>query len=539
MLTQKGKNILAKYLVSQAPGYAGYIAIGSGANPLSTMTFYVNSASLVSNVATFRTNAAHTLKVGDEIFIDGVDNVFDRAYTIVTVPNTTAFTTALPNSLTDPITSATVTPVANGTVTRNYTNKLSLDFEMFRIPIVSRAVINDGTTKIVFSGELPNLEQYGMTEIGIFPSASNPIAATIDSRTLFNFSDVENWEYHADVTEKATSKVDGAGNSTTGDLTIATDIDFALINSYDPIFDTANRIATKEQPRFESKTLLLRGNTAAIDKKTGAATDVWSIYSNSELPQNQSHIHHTDSTFSFDRNSADDQLKLAFSVITDTASTTYNAELTDLDILVQFADSEIMGTGEYANMQISYNRTALTSGNSNTRYYVATKSLSELKTSSNFQWSSVNTVKVFVSAYRGNAGTSIASSSITSNVATVVTSGLHQLAQNDRIVIRGRSGYNGVYQVASIVNTTAFTYSITAANNSNASAGGTVSELLPNYWVALDGLRFENISSMTANPLYGLSGYSLLADTDNPIIKQRNTTNLIEFKFSLDTGGES
>jgi hypothetical protein len=544
MLTTKGKNVLAKYLVNQAPGYAGYIAVGCGANPLSTMTFYVDSATLGSNVATFRTNAAHTFKVGDKVFIDGVDNVFDRSYTIVTVPNTTAFTTALPNILTDPITSAGVNTTAKGTATYNYVDKTSLNFEMFRVPIVSRGIVNeDSLTKVVFTAELPNLEQYGMTEIGIYPSGSNPTASTIDSRVLFNFSDTENWEYHSDVVEKPVSYIDGAGHANAA-IKISTSDNFVLVTSFDPIFSNYDRMVSKEQPRFESKTLLLRGNTSMINRESA----IWSVYSNLDLPENQSHIHHTNSTFSFDKNSADDQLKLAFSVISTTPSTTYDAELTNLDILVQFADSEILGTGEYANMQIEYDRGDLTSNNSNTRYYVETQSLSQLKTSPNFQWSSVNTVKVFVSAYKGNVGTNISASILTSSVATITTSTNHELAQNDIIVVRGRSGYDGLCQVASIVNTTAFTYSIIAGNiSSNTTDGGTIRKPLSNYWVALDGLRFENISSAAANPLYGLTGYSLLAETavasngasitNYPVIKQRNTNNLIEFKFAVDAGG--
>lgn len=36
MITNIGKNILAKYLIGQAPAYASYIAIGCGAQPLAT-----------------------------------------------------------------------------------------------------------------------------------------------------------------------------------------------------------------------------------------------------------------------------------------------------------------------------------------------------------------------------------------------------------------------------------------------------------------------------------------------------------------------
>jgi hypothetical protein len=538
MLTTKGKNILAKYLVNQAPGYAGYIAIGSGANPLSTMTYYVNSASVSAPIATFRTNSTHTFKAGDKVFINGVDNAYDGSYTIETVPNTTAFTVNGFSATT------TVTPVSNGTVTYNYVDKTSLDFEMFRVPIVSRGIIVENSlTKVVFTAELPNLEQYGMTEIGIYPSGSNPTASTIDSRVLFNFSDTENWEYHSDLVEKQVSYVDGAGYTANGIMNISTNDNFVLINSYDPIFDSYYRMTSKEQPRFESKTLMLRGNTSAIN----TSSTIYSIYENSSFPENQSHIHHTNLSFSLDKNSADDILKLAFSVVTESTSDTQYSQIGGLNIIVQFADSETLGVSEYANMQFSLNSTDLKANNANVQYYVLQKSLSELKTTANFQWSSVNTVKIFASAF-ANVGTNVSASVLTDDVATITTSTNHGLVPGDAIVITDRAGYNGLYQVATNVNATAFTYSIVGANiASNTTDGGIVTELLGNHWIALDGLRFENISSATANPLYGLTGYSLLAETsvssngasitDYPVIKQRNTNNLVEFKFAIDTGG--
>lgn len=52
------------------------------------------------------------------------------------------------------------------------------------------------------------------------------------------------------------------------------------------------------------------------------------------------------------------------------------------------------------------------------------------------------------------------------------------------------------------------------------------------YYVALDAMRLENIS--TINPLYGLTGYSVVKNTDaETIIKSPNTSNYIEFRFSI------
>jgi hypothetical protein len=54
-----------------------------------------------------------------------------------------------------------------------------------------------------------------------------------------------------------------------------------------------------------------------------------------------------------------------------------------------------------------------------------------------------------------------------------------------------------------------------------------------NFYVSLDALRLENVS--TVNPLYGLTGYSIIKNTDGlPIIKAPNTENYIEFRFAMD-----
>lgn len=51
------------------------------------------------------------------------------------------------------------------------------------------------------------------------------------------------------------------------------------------------------------------------------------------------------------------------------------------------------------------------------------------------------------------------------------------------------------------------------------------------YYVALDGLRIDNIT--TINPLYKMVGYSIVKIDGNPITKFQNTNNYIEFRLSL------
>ena len=53
------------------------------------------------------------------------------------------------------------------------------------------------------------------------------------------------------------------------------------------------------------------------------------------------------------------------------------------------------------------------------------------------------------------------------------------------------------------------------------------------FYVGLDAVRFENVS--TTNPIYGLTGYTVLKNTNaETIIKAANTTNYIEFRFAMD-----
>jgi hypothetical protein len=52
------------------------------------------------------------------------------------------------------------------------------------------------------------------------------------------------------------------------------------------------------------------------------------------------------------------------------------------------------------------------------------------------------------------------------------------------------------------------------------------------FYIALDGMRLENVE--TENPLYGMTGYTVVKSEDSlPIIKYANTANLIEFRFGL------
>jgi hypothetical protein len=66
-----------------------------------------------------------------------------------------------------------------------------------------------------------------------------------------------------------------------------------------------------------------------------------------------------------------------------------------------------------------------------------------------------------------------------------------------------------------------------------ASAKDADSDVTDLFYICLDALRLEN--TQTINPLYGLSGYSVIkTDSGTTVKKLENTTNYIEFRFGVD-----
>lgn len=80
---------------------------------------------------------------------------------------------------------------------------------------------------------------------------------------------------------------------------------------------------------------------------------------------------------------------------------------------------------------------------------------------------------------------------------------------------------------------------ITGIKVSSVIGGAQGTSVPSDFYIALDGLRIDNISS--GNSLYGLVGYSPIRNytqsgstyTPKPIVKDQNTSNLIEFRFNI------
>ncbi len=406
--------------------------------------------------------------------------------------------------------------------------KSTLDFEMFRIPITSRGFVNeDGVSKIVFTAELPTEERYEISEIGIYSAGANPSAASFDSRILLGFTQTENWLLQTNTTTPLPFISDSLDTGGTANQINVTNIAFQA-NSDNAIFSKTGRSEKYERGRYYNNMVILRGDLSGIFMKNDG---------NFEVSSNSNHIHLGGIKIDLTQNSPLDELRLAFSVLCKNVDVYPES----VNVMLEFRES-LTGT-EYARFQ-----TKLTNGVdgvdfSTNRYFVVTKKLQDLATTSGFSWNKVNYVKIYTSTTEKKF---IATKERTNNIVTISTSTAHGLVAGDIVQVYDSTQptISGIFTVATAT-TSSFTYTAPGTNipqvgysppYSNNQIVQVVSE---NAYVALDGLRMENVN--TQNPLYGLVGYSLIKNTtvQNPsigstITKSPNSNNYIEFRFTLD-----
>ena len=539
MITDKGKDILAKYLISQAPSYASYIAIGCGAKPLSTSAFL-----------------------------------------------------------------------------ENYSEKQALDFEMFRIPIVSRGYIEeDGVSKVVFIGELPSEERYEITEIGIFSAGSNVNAGSSDSKILFSFSSAEAWKFH-DTKAPTTSDLVFVESRLNSVNTASIDSEYDSIaftaSSTNGVFDTDERLSLQERPRLLDSSIFISGNTSQIFESSNDPNDL------EANPSLDNHIDYTDNVdlTSLSQNSSNDKIKTAFSIIGKESSTS-PVSPDRVKIIIEFLSRE--GTDAMvARIPISYSATdPLVNFNTN-RYLIHEIGLESLKgRGSGFSWEAVTQARIYASAekkYNILPGTEYSITAVAqtdTDTKLEFTSADHGLIVGSKVQFSGVSGITTVREVTDITTntfkilgttlptltsakvktvvgvvldttTTPSRLQFKTTNNHGFAVGSTVTlsgvtgidsgtilevtEEIPavgetpltpatfkiegsslptltdatasaptsNYLIALDGIRLENVS--TPNSLYGLTAYSPIVNNSRPIVKTANSSNVVEFRFAMSVG---
>jgi hypothetical protein len=403
----------------------------------------------------------------------------------------------------------------------DYSEKTSLDFEMFRVPISSKGFVDDnGITKIVLTAELPTEERYEITEVGIYSAGSNPSAASIDSRTIFGFTVAENWQKISGATATSIPQVTDRLDSGQDGIITTTESIFQA-NADNLVFTNSQRVNKFESGRYYNNMVFLRGDTSIF----GYNNDTLEIQDEPE------YIQITGIRADFSRNSPTDELRLAFSIVYDSPGL---GEPKLTRVLLELSDGGTESARFFAEIDSDNYDIA------NDRYFVDVKQLQELYKTSNFAWTSVNSAKIYACVLDV---VEIEEREILSNVVTITTWNNHGLQTGDLVRIVDTnldfSEINGIREVTVPEgDTDTFTFSLTAddqelTGTTELSMEAYIEKVNPEYYVALDAMRLENVS--TQNPLYGLVGYSVVKNTDGAtLLKTPNSNNYIEFRFVLE-----
>ena len=348
-------------------------------------------------------------------------------------------------------------PLSSADEFGDYSTKENLDFEVLRVPITSRGYVYDeaGAANIVFSADLPGDQRYLFTEVGVYSGRSNPSAGNRDSRMLYTFTQSENWEFHDEATASSVPVVSGELTGESDDIIDPTDDEGGELTAFigksnDTTFSTSTRTVDQELPRFLDTALFLRGDMSTLLEEE---------YNDSRVYLSSGdHIHKTGISVDFDKNSSQDELKLAFAVVhKDPAQ---SEAVGGVRILVEFASSDVVDPDNFARLHI--NLTNADQSFATNRYAFVDSTLGNLEKSAGFTWDSVTSAKIYATVFD--------------------------------------------------------------------TASETPSD---KFYVALDGLRFENKTAQ--NPLYGLSGYTVIkTDDGQPITKATNTSNIVEFRYGMD-----
>lgn len=332
-----------------------------------------------------------------------------------------------------------------------FSAKNNLDFEMFRIPIVSRGFVNEnGINKIVLTAELPTEERYEFSEVGIFSAGSNPSAGAYDSKTIYSFSQNENWEYHTSTQAISIPIIYEPLDGEAKDNVINQTDKVFQTNADNRIFTDSTRVERNERCRFLNNIVAISGDTSDI-----------SVNGQNNLVVNSGdHIHLNGINLDFNKQSPLDELRLAFSVVNKDGDE--NIKPSQILIMVEFASVDQSGAGEHARFEVNISNidNDPTYDFDTNRYFIIKKQLQELVKSSGFSWGAMSIAKIYVSVL------------------------------------------------------------------------DSLGEPSDKFYVCLDAMRLENIG--TQNPLYGLTGYSVIKNINSQtIIKAANSTNFIEFRFAV------
>lgn len=426
-------------------------------------------------------------------------------------------------------------PLETNGVLGDYSDKESLDFEMFRVPIESRGYVVEkengvDVSKIVFTAELPTAERYEITEIGLFSAGSNPSAATYDSRTLLSFSNSEIWKYHSETInitdieeilyplDSGYFKVSSAtGNGTSVNFTTTTNHSFRVGDTVS-ISPTSSASAQTEildatvSAIVSNKTITvassLTGNAIPLGYistddnnnviRTGAAAVRTSVsnrlFSNSNRAARYENCRFLNSTILLNGNMSDivyDELTGQIGFNPDNANATNHIHL------------------DGVSMDLSKNAPT-------DEFRIAFSVINRDGEAVNTNPGEVRLIIEFGSSE---------DSSIESAQLKLLLSGQNYDFSTNRYFVVDK-------QIQKLFKQPGFSWNLVKVIKVYATILDEDGEISDQFLVALDAVRLENVN--TVNPLYGMTGYSVIKNSNAATVKKlENTSNSIEFRLAI------
>jgi hypothetical protein len=248
------------------------------------------------------------------------------------------------------------------------------------------------------------------------------------------------------------------------------------------------------------------------------------------------HTHLNGITLNLDKNSGQDEIRLAFSVVNKSLNASNPSQV---DMIIDFVSSDdIYGINQqYARMRVSKN--SVNDDFNNNRYFVASSKIEDLEKSQEFSWRNVTAIKIYASIPTPDL--EVASKEVTDGIATLTFAVVHDFNVGGRVTISGvgsagtsDASLNGLHKIKAVTaNSISYVTELSDLATTTLAPAGNASGQSSSYYVALDAIRLENTT--TSNPLYGLVGYTVPKTVDaSPIVKEANTSSLLEFRFAMD-----
>jgi hypothetical protein len=379
MITNTGKEIIAKYLIGQAPAFASYLAFGCGEKPLKAIDNHDTVTYAVKDSLTF------------EMFRSPITS---RGYVTENDTSYIVLTSELPTEERYEITevgvySAGSNPAANSNnsrvlfaFTENENWEYHTETSSTKPDKYVNALHTEPGNEIITTDPVFQVNANNLTFLNAQRNLRYEKPRFLNNAVVVagNITDL--------VTELNITGIVGNGTK----VTVTTQVDHKLRVgekiSLTGVTPSAYNLSNKTITDVAGKTFSFASTETATYSSGGKVT----------LPRlivkSGNHIHLATSGLNLAKNSPTDEIRLAFSVLSRDGNSTVQPSVVRL--IIEFSTSDASDSGESARLELNAVDAFADYDFENNRYYVVKKQLQELNVTNSFNWANVSIVKVFV-----------------------------------------------------------------------------------------------------------------------------------------------